>query len=89
MGIIFILVTDENKQPQEKVETETLFEPLWKAEQVAEYLNTDEPTVYELARDGKLPSVPLSKKRVRFVPATIRQWVLNGGKVETKLRLAK
>lgn len=89
MSFVLIIVADDNKGSAKESETTDPFEPLWDAERVAEYLSCDDTTVYELARTGKLPSVQLSERRVRFDPPVIRQWVKNGGKLDKELRLVK
>lgn len=88
MGVL-IIITDDTRPEQPSKEDVDAYESLWDAARTADYLNTDEDTVYELARTGKLPSVRLSEKRVRFNPPVIRQWVSNGGKLDDGLRLVK
>jgi excisionase family DNA binding protein len=46
---------------------------LYDAEEVAAYLHVSKRTVEDLARGGKLKSVPVGRFR-RFRPETVRAW---------------
>lgn len=83
MSFIFILFEDHQQAANIEQQAD---EPLWTAKQTAEFLNVDEDAVYELARLGTLPCVPMGERRKRFNPAVIRQWVKNGGKLDKGLR---
>lgn len=56
-------------------------EPLWRVEQVAEFLRESVQTVYSLARRGIVPSVRVGRS-VRFDPAAITAWAAAGGRRE-------
>jgi excisionase family DNA binding protein len=51
-------------------------EPLWTAEEVAQYLKLQPETVRTMARRGELPCLKLGKRLWRFRPAEIKNWVL-------------
>jgi excisionase family DNA binding protein len=51
----------------------TIIEPLWRAKDVAEYLNASPSWVYMHAEDGTLPSVRIAGLR-RFHPEAIRAY---------------
>lgn len=53
-------------------------ERLWRASDVAKHLNTSTANVHIMAKDGRLPSVRLGPRTVRFDPAAIRS-IVNGG----------
>lgn len=48
------------------------------AREVADALNVSEARVYELAREGLLPTVRLGRQ-VRFHPKAVAEWIENGG----------
>ncbi len=54
-------------------ETQT-FEPYWKADALARYLNVQLPTIRYWVHIGYLPHIKF-KGAVRFDPPTIREWV--------------
>jgi len=54
---------------------EANFEQLWRAEQVAAYLQITKSAVYKLAARGELPCRRFGGQTVRFVPAEVRAWV--------------
>ena len=51
-----------------------VFERLWTATEVAEYLGLHPQTIYKKANSGELPSVRVLTA-LRFEPAAIREWV--------------
>lgn len=89
MPQVMIIIISGDAQEIQQQPHEDPYEKLWDAAETAAYLNTDDNTVYELARLGKLPSIQLSERRVRFDPPVIRQWVKNGGKTEAGLKLVR
>lgn len=52
---------------------------LWTVEQVSEALKVKPHRVYELIREGLLPSVRLGRQ-VRISEAALRAWIERGGK---------
>jgi excisionase family DNA binding protein len=50
-------------------------EALMKAEEVAELLALPTRTVYRLAWQGRLPSVKVGERCVRFDPVDIREYI--------------
>jgi excisionase family DNA binding protein len=68
-----------------KVEEALLLEPrtLVSDEEVAAKLNVKRSTVRAWARAGKLPSVRLSYKVIRFDPDVIDAWILEHATGET------
>jgi len=52
---------------------------LLKAQDVAQVLDVTESRVYDLVRQGLLPAVRLGRQ-IRFDPATLESWVVQGGK---------
>ncbi len=50
-------------------------EPLLHAKQVATILKLQLCTVYELARNGTLPSIRIGSRIVRFRRASLDQWL--------------
>ena len=49
-------------------------EPLITAEEVAERLAISRDEVYKLAREGRIPKVPIGRA-VRFRPEAIEDWI--------------
>ena len=49
-------------------------EPLWTADEVAEYLGLHPQTIYKKANSGEIPSVRVLNS-LRFEPAAIREWI--------------
>lgn len=56
-------------------QVEPNFEQLWRADQVAAYLQITKSAVYKLAARGELPCRRFGGQTIRFVPAEIRAWV--------------
>jgi excisionase family DNA binding protein len=54
--------------------TTTTEENLWKASDVAAFLNVSESWVYQNAANGRLPSVKFGGN-LRFEPRAIREWL--------------
>jgi excisionase family DNA binding protein len=52
---------------------------LIKAKQAAELLDVRLPRLYELARLGRIPSVRLGEKSIRFSEPALREFVERGG----------
>jgi excisionase family DNA binding protein len=52
------------------------------AKQVAELLQVTLPRVYQLAREGVIPSVRLGRQ-IRFEETALREWAARGGSLET------
>jgi len=52
---------------------------LIKAKQAAELLDVRLPRLYELARLGRIPSVRLGEKSIRFSEPALRKFIQRGG----------
>jgi excisionase family DNA binding protein len=52
---------------------------LFNAKEVAEILQVSTQRVYELSRQGILPSVRIGARQIRFEEARLLQWIENGG----------
>jgi excisionase family DNA binding protein len=53
------------------------------AEKVAEILAVTKPRVYEMAREGLIPSVRMGRQ-VRFNEEALRDWIARGGTAQSK-----
>lgn len=53
------------------------------AKQVAEILQVALPRVYELAREGALPSVRMGRQ-IRFYESKLMEWIEQGGSASQK-----
>ena len=49
------------------------------AKEVAEILKVNTQRVYELTRQGMLPSVRIGARQIRFEETRLQQWIENGG----------
>jgi excisionase family DNA binding protein len=58
-------------------------EKLFRADVLAEVLDTSTYRVYEMAREGLIPTVRIGRQ-VRFDPVAIRQWIESGGTGRTR-----
>ena len=47
---------------------------LWTAEQLAEFLNVKRRRIYELVREGRMPSIRIGRT-LRFDPGQIQAWL--------------
>jgi excisionase family DNA binding protein len=52
---------------------------LLNAREVAEILQVSTQRVYELSRQGSLPSVRIGARQIRFEETRLLQWIENGG----------
>lgn len=52
-------------------------EPLWGVAELARLLNFTTKTIYDMHAEGNRlpPCVPLSSRRLRWRPETVRQWL--------------
>lgn len=50
---------------------------LWKASDVAAFLQVSRGQVYRLIDDEALPHVRVSERTIRFDPETVKQWALS------------
>jgi excisionase family DNA binding protein len=55
-------------------------ERLWTVSEVAELLRLRAHTVYQYAREGRIPAVNLRGRVVRFSPGAIREWLEENSK---------
>ena len=53
------------------------------AKEVAEILQVNTQRVYELTRQGILPSVRIGARQIRFEEEHLLRWIENGGRIET------
>ena len=69
---MFIFTGERNMQ---MCPTET--QPIgdWTAREVAKFLNVSVQTVYNLARNGSIPAVRISPKKLLFEQVLIKEWV--------------
>ncbi len=59
------------------------------AKEVAEILQVNVQRVYELTRQGILPSVRIGPKQIRFEETRLMQWIEYGGKLNAESLEAK
>lgn len=59
------------------------------AKEVAEILQVNVQRVYELTRQGILPSVRIGPKQIRFDETRLMQWIEYGGKLNAESLEAK
>jgi excisionase family DNA binding protein len=64
--------------PDTTGEATQMTEKLFRADVLAEVLDTSTYRVYEMAREGLIPTVRIGRQ-VRFDPVAIRQWIESGG----------
>jgi excisionase family DNA binding protein len=57
---------------------------LLNAKEVAEILQVNTQRVYELTRQGILPSLRIGARQIRFEEARLLQWIENGGGLNAK-----
>jgi len=50
-------------------------EALWNAEELAKYLKMAKGSIYHLVSQGRIPTVRLSARCIRFRPSEIAAWV--------------
>lgn len=60
------------------------FEPLWKGARVEAELNVSPSTRRRLTASGKLPSVRLSNKTVRYRPREVRELIARSETAPTR-----
>jgi excisionase family DNA binding protein len=53
------------------------------AKEVAEILQVNTQRVYELTRQGILPSIRIGARQIRFEEERLIRWIENGGRLET------
>jgi excisionase family DNA binding protein len=53
------------------------------AKEVAEILQVNTQRVYELTRQGILPSIRLGAREIRFEEERLLRWIENGGRLDT------
>lgn len=56
---------------------------LLNAKEVAEILQVSTQRVYELTRQGILPSIRIGARQIRFEEQRLLRWIENGGRLET------
>ena len=49
--------------------------PLWKAEDVAQFLGVSTKTVHKFAREGKLACVQVTSRERRFTPEQVQEYI--------------
>jgi excisionase family DNA binding protein len=54
------------------------------AKEVAEILQVNVQRVYELTRQGILPSIRIGPRQIRFVETRLMQWIEHGGKLNAE-----
>jgi len=59
------------------------------AKEVAEILQVSLARVYELTRQGILPSVRIGPRQIRFEETRLMQWIEHGGKLDAESLEAK
>ena len=52
---------------------------LWRPEQAAEFLQISRSAVLALARQGKIPSVKIGRRTVRFLKSALEEYARRGG----------
>ena len=55
---------------------------LLNAKEVAEILKVNPQRVYELARQGVLPSIRIGARQIRFEEERLLRWIKNGGRLD-------
>jgi excisionase family DNA binding protein len=74
-----IVEIKESDQPPPEVNQERKAPRLLTARDVAERLQTNTQAVYRLAREGKLPAVPLGERTLRWTEESVADFIETGG----------